>query len=117
MEAASFGTFSHNFFDLLQSFFKCGSSVRYITFLTRRWCKALKRGGTVSLKKRGSRRLPHYPSLISIPELAICLISKAHVTKMKLNLNFLPIRASNSADKLLYFLEARDLYKFNYVQC
>ena len=36
---------------------------------------------------------------------------------MKLNLNFLPIRASNSADKLLYFLEARDLYKFNYVQC
>jgi len=28
-----------------------------------------------------------------------------------------PIRASNSADKILYFQEARDLNKFNYVQC
>jgi len=27
------------------------------------------------------------------------------------------IRASNSADMLLYFQEARNLYKFNYVQC
>jgi len=36
---------------------------------------------------------------------------------MKLTLNFFPIRASNSADMLLYFLEARDVYKFNYVQC
>jgi len=30
---------------------------------------------------------------------------------MKLNLHFFPISASNSADKLLYFQEARDLYK------
>jgi len=48
-------------------------------------------GGTVSLKKRGPRRLPRYPSLVSIPELAICLVGKAHVTKMKLNLNFFPL--------------------------
>jgi len=87
----------------------------YITFLPKQWCKALK-GGTVSLKKRGPKRLPH-PSLISILELVICLVDKAHVTKMKLNLNFFPIKASNSAEKLWYFQEARDLYKFNYVQC
>jgi len=36
---------------------------------------------------------------------------------MKQNLNFFPIRVSNSADKLLYFQEARGLYKFNYLQC
>jgi len=59
----------------------------YITFLTKQWCKALK-GGTVSLKKRGPRRLPRYPSLKSMTELAICLIGKAHVTKVKLNFNF-----------------------------
>jgi len=35
--------------------------------------------------------MPPYPSLISIPELAICLVGKAHVTKMKLNLNFFPL--------------------------
>ena len=60
--------------------------------------------------------MPRYPSLISIPEFAISLVGKARVTKMKLNLNFFPIRASNSTDKLLYFREARDLYKFSYVQ-
>jgi len=61
--------------------------------------------------------IPRYPSLISTPELAICLVGKVHATKMKLNLNFFPIRASNSEDKLLYFLEARDVYQFYYVQC
>jgi len=59
----------------------------YITFLTKQRCKALK-GGTVFLKKRDRRWLPRYPSLISIPELAISLVGKAHVIKMKLNLNF-----------------------------
>ena len=48
-------------------------------------------GGTLSLKKRGPRRLPPLPSLISILELAICLVGKAHVTKMKLNFNFFPL--------------------------
>jgi len=38
-------------------------------------------------EKRGPGRLPRYPSLISIPELAISLVGKEHVTKMKLNLN------------------------------
>jgi len=61
----------------------------YITFLTKQWCKALK-GGKVSLKKKGPRRLPH-PSLIPILELAIRLVGKAHVTKMKLTLNFFPL--------------------------
>jgi len=45
-------------------------------------------GGAVSLKKKGPRRLPRYPSLISIPELAICLVAKVHVTEMKLSLVF-----------------------------
>jgi len=45
-------------------------------------------GGMVPMKKRRPRRLPRYPSLISIPELAICLVGKTHATKMKLNLIF-----------------------------
>jgi len=61
--------------------------------------------------------MPRYPSPIPIPELAISFVGKAHVIKMKPNLNFFPMRASNSADKLLYFRESRDLHKFNYVQC
>jgi len=85
-------------------------------FLTKQWWKALKGGHGIS-EKDGPRRLPPCPSPISILELAICLVGKAHVTKMKLHLNFIPIRASNSADKVLYFRETRDLYKFNYVQC
>jgi len=48
-------------------------------------------GGTVSLKKGGPRRLPRYPSPISIPELAISFVGKAHVAIMKLNLNFFPL--------------------------
>jgi len=62
----------------------------YITLYIKQWCKALK-GGTVSLKKRGPRRLPSYPSVISIHKIAISLVGKAHVTKMKLNLNFFPL--------------------------
>jgi len=46
---------------------------------------------TVSLKKRGTRQLPRYPSLIFLPELAISLVDKAHVTKMKLNFNIFPL--------------------------
>jgi len=52
----------------------------YITFSTKQWCKALK-SGVQYLQKKGPRRLPLYPSLISIPELGICLVGKAHVTK------------------------------------
>jgi len=48
-------------------------------------------GGTVSLKNRGPRLLRRYPPLLFIFELAICLVGKAHVTKMKLNLNFYPL--------------------------
>jgi len=61
-----------------------------ITFLTKQWHKALE-GGAVYLKKRGLRRLPRYSSLLSIPELAISLVGKALMTKMKPNLNFFPI--------------------------
>jgi len=32
-----------------------------------------------------------YASLVSILELAICLVDKAHLTKVKLNLNFFPL--------------------------
>jgi len=32
--------------------------------------------------------MPRFPSLISIPELAIRLVGKMHATKMKLHLNF-----------------------------
>jgi len=59
----------------------------YITFLTKQWCKAFKRGHGMS-EKEGPRPLLPCPSLISIPELAISLVGKAHVIKMKLNLNF-----------------------------
>jgi len=37
----------------------------YITFSTKRWCKALE-GGTVSLKKKGPRRQSRFPSLITL---------------------------------------------------
>jgi len=59
--------------DLLQSFLNVALEW-FITFLTKQWCKALKMG-TVSLKKRDPRRLPRYPSLISISELAISLVN------------------------------------------
>jgi len=48
-------------------------------------------GGKVSLKKRSLRRLPRYPSLISISELAISLVGKSHMIKMNLILNFFPL--------------------------
>jgi len=57
--------------------------------------------------------MPRYPSLISIPVLAICLVGKEHATKMKLNLSFFPLGLQIPEDKLLYFLAARDLYQFN----
>jgi len=69
-------------------------------------------GGMVSLKKTGLRRLLRYPSLISILELAICLVGKTHMANMKQKLNFFSL--GFSAYKLLFFQEARDLYKFNY---
>jgi len=50
-------------------------------------------------------------------ELAICLVGKVHVTKMKLNLNFCPLGFQIPQTNKLYFLEAREFYKFNYVQC
>jgi len=72
-------------------------------------------GGHGISEKEGPEATASLSFTIPIPELAICLVGKVHVTKMKLTLIF-PIRASNSANKLLYFQEARDLYKFNYVQ-
>jgi len=45
-------------------------------------------GGNGISEKERPRRLPPYPSLISFLELTICLVGKARVTKMKLNLNF-----------------------------
>jgi len=44
--------------------------------------------GARCIFKRGPGRLTRYPFLMSIPELAISLVGKAHVSKMKLNLNF-----------------------------
>ena len=79
----------------------------------------LQKGGHGISEKEGPRRLSGYLSLISILELAICIVGKAHVTKMKLNLNFFPLalQLPQIILKLLYFQEARDLYKFNYGQC
>jgi len=79
----------------------------YITYLTKQWCKALKEGARY-LWKRWPKATASLSFPISILKLAICLVGKAHVTKMKLNLNFFPSRASNSAEKVLYFQEARD---------
>jgi len=61
----------------------------YITFLTKQWCKALKRGH--GSKNEGPEATASLTFLISIPELAISLVGKAHVTKIKLNLNFFPL--------------------------
>jgi len=64
--------------------------VWYITFLTKQWCKAPKRGYGIS-GKEGPGRLSRYLSLKSIPGLGICFAGKVHVTKMKLALNFFPL--------------------------
>jgi len=90
LKAASYGAFSHKFCFILKNMTYFIDSLNvalewYIKFLIKQWCKALK-GRKVSLKKWGTRRLPRYPSPISIPVLAISLVGKAHVTKMKLNL-------------------------------
>ena len=87
----------------------------YTTFLTKRWCKALNGGGTVSLKKRDPRRLPRYPSLISIPELAISLVGKAHVTKMKLNLNCFPLGLQ--IPQISYCIFAKPVIYTNLITC
>ena len=89
----------------------------YITFLTKQWCKKHSRGGHGISGKEWLEATASLSFLISIPELVICFVGKAHVTKMKLNLNFFPLVLQNSADKLLYFLEARDFYRFNYMWC
>jgi len=62
----------------------------YITFLTKTMVQS-SQGGIGFSEKDGPRRLPSYPSLISIIELAICLVGKAHVNKMTLKLNFFPL--------------------------
>ena len=77
-------------YDLLQSFFKCGSGVVH-NFLNYTMVQNSQAGGTVSLKKRAPRRLPRYPYLISNPQAAISFPAKAHMTKMKLNLNLFPL--------------------------
>jgi len=95
LKAASYGTFSRKCCFIVKNMtcFRASLNVALewcITFLTKQWCKAHK-GGTVSLKKRSPRQLSRYPSLISISELAVSLAGKAHVTTMKLNLNFFPV--------------------------
>ena len=49
-------------------------------------------GGDGTSEKEGPE------ATLSFPELAVCLIGKEHVTKMKPNLNFFLIWSSNSAD-------------------
>jgi len=71
---------------MLQSFFKCGSRVIH-NFLGAN----LSRAGNGISRKKGPRRMPRCPSLISTPELGICLVGKVHVTKMKLILNLFPL--------------------------
>jgi len=68
-------------------------------------------GGHGISEEDGPRRLPPYPSLISILELAIWLVGKAHVTKMKLNLNVFLIWASN------YYIFKNPLISTNLTTC
>jgi len=59
----------------------------YIIFVTKQWCKLSRAGLGISVKKG-----PEPTASLSFPnihpELGICLVGKAHVTKMKLILNF-----------------------------
>jgi len=115
MKAASYGTFSHNFcfilknIRLVSNFFKCGV---VHNFLTKQWWKAHK-GGARYHWKRGARGdclviLPYYSSL----SLQSLLLAKRMWLKWNYIWNF-SMRASNSADKLLYFQEGRNLYKLS----
>jgi len=73
-----------------------------------------KRGDGIS-EKDGPRRLPPYLSLISILELAICLVGKAHVTKMKLNLNFFPLELQSP--QIRYYIFKKPVICTNLVTC
>jgi len=55
----------------------------------KQWCKALKWGHGISEKMGPEVAASSFP--VSIPELAICLVGKVQVTKMKLILNFFPL--------------------------
>jgi len=72
-------------------------------------------GGHVSLKKRGPRPLPRYPSLISILELAICLVGKAHVITMKLNFNFFPLGLQ--IQQISYYIFKKPVICTNLITC
>ena len=96
-------------YDLLQSFFKCGSRVVH-NFLNYTMVQNSQAGGTVSLKKRAPRRKP--PSL-SLPDTqpSDCNLFSCQSAYDKNETKFesFPIRASNSADNLLYFQGAQKL--------
>ena len=101
-------------YDLLQSFFKCGSGVIH-TFLTKQWCKALKRGHGSERERTKATPSLSLPSIHPWAHNLSCWRSACDQNETKFEI--FPIRVSNSADKLLYFQEACDLYKFNCVQC
>jgi len=75
------------------TFFRASLNValeRYITFLTKQWCKALNDGHGIS-EHKGSEATASLSFPNIHPELAISLVDKARLTKMKLTLNFFPL--------------------------
>jgi len=88
----------------------------YIIFLTEQLWKSLKRGQGISGKEgpeaTASLSFPHiHPSTGNL----VYWQSACDYNESKFE--FFPISTSNSEEKLLYFLEAHDLYRFNYVLC
>ena len=84
----------------------------YITFLIKQWCKALMGEHGIS-EKEG----PEAIASLSFPELAISLVGKAHVTKMKLNLNLFPLGLQIPQISYCIFKKPVICTTFNYVQC
>jgi len=100
-------------YDLLTSFLKCGSRVAHHLF-NQTMVQSFQGGARIS-EKDGPRRLPPYPSLISILERAVCLVGKAYVSKMKLNLNFFPLGIQ--IPKIRYCIFKKSVICTNLITC
>ena len=72
-------------------------------------------GGHGISEKDGPRQLPPYPSVISIPELAICLVGKAHATKMKLNSIFFQLGLQ--IPQIRYYIFKKPVICTNLITC
>jgi len=106
---------------ILLSFEKHMTCFRASLYVTLEWYRAFYLNNGARLWRRhgtSEKEEPEATASLSFPNIHpwACNLSCCQSACDK-KFKFFPIKASNSADKLLYFQEDRDLYKFKYVQC